>query len=51
MTRSDRRSVNRARKREVLATKAYGHTRKGAGKRASSKATRRVGKAICRSHR
>ena len=42
------RNVNRARKTWVLRAKAFSHRRKGSGKRDSSKALRRVGKAICR---
>ena len=45
----DNRQANRARKGWIHAAKSYGHPRKKAGKRASSKALRRVGKALCRS--
>ena len=38
--------LNTALRRLMIQSKAYGHTRKGKGKRGASKARRRVGKAL-----
>jgi|SaaInlStandDraft_3_1057020.scaffolds.fasta_scaffold167291_2 hypothetical protein len=37
-----------AMRRLMVQSKAYGHARKGKGKRGASKARRRVGHALCR---
>lgn len=51
MTPRNDKNIARAEKTWVLRAKAWGHSCKKGGKRESSKALRRVGKAICRAHK